>query len=607
MILYNSDSWSCVLLLRLSGSVLPHAFSWGISSTLFAAAVHLILIPRAASFGFHDNDSDGVLDFVQQMEGVPVVWAGFTAALGSLLAFRNSSAYRRFWEGASLVYMVRGEWFNAVSSLMSFCSTETHLQMEVSHFQQLLVRLISLLHCSALQHVCEIAEDSLEVLDVSGIDAEYLEFLDSVHDRCEMLIQWVQRLVVEAHRKQVLDISPPILSRCFQELSRGIVNLNNVRKIKDIPFPYPYNQLVIWMLLLHWLITPLLAGLFIHSSWWAMIVTFLTQSSLWAVNFIAGQMDQPFGEDANDLPMAEMQRDFNKSLLALLELRAQSVPPFENDALVGTESQQPQITKAPSSMFREARKAKKRRSGNRRVSSASTPSAGFSDTSFPSDCSESSESSVISVTSSGEVDVIIWKDENVAAGEGNHVDPREEAKEGQEVKVSLSHALAANAKFSILSDGSGNPGLRTIPKSRRTSRLSASKEKRGMQDIADAASENLTSTNGNARIIGKSSSAETDSLAISSLDLAKAMNSQDGTRWGQRELSASSQAPVPAVSSNPLSFKGRKIFNPENTFVNLFIPKKKRLSQPGLIGFRQTSNSTAVAPQHFRKSGTARV
>ena len=42
----------------------------------------------------------------------------------------------------------------------------------------------------------------------------------------------------------VLAIPPPILSRVYQTLSRGFVNLLNAKKIADTRFPFPYAQTI---------------------------------------------------------------------------------------------------------------------------------------------------------------------------------------------------------------------------------------------------------------------------------------------------------------------------------------------------------------------------
>merc|ERR1719345_532790 len=94
-----------------------------------------------------------------QMGGVEVLWSGYTFVLGFLIVFRNNQAYSRFWEGATLFQQVRGEWLNATSSLVAFCDHSATRERDVNKFQHQLVRLVSMLHCSALQLVASVKDD----------------------------------------------------------------------------------------------------------------------------------------------------------------------------------------------------------------------------------------------------------------------------------------------------------------------------------------------------------------------------------------------------------------------------------------------------------------
>lgn len=96
---------------------------------------------------------------------------------------RPREAYSRYWEGATLLMQVRGEWLNAASSLIAFCTPEPALQAHVAKFQHQLVRLMSLLYCSALQRVALLADEALEVIDTQGLDTESLCFLVQSEDR----------------------------------------------------------------------------------------------------------------------------------------------------------------------------------------------------------------------------------------------------------------------------------------------------------------------------------------------------------------------------------------------------------------------------------------
>mmetsp|Transcript_43080 Transcript_43080/g.116157 ORF Transcript_43080/g.116157 Transcript_43080/m.116157 type:complete len:534 (-) Transcript_43080:179-1780(-) len=331
MISYDASDMGIFFILRWKGSVFPKALFWAIPNAIFAILLHTYA--RMEQSGLHPMN----------MTGVHILWAGYTSVLGFLIVFRNNQAYTRFWEGATLINQVRGEWFNAVSTLIAFCNQAKDVRDQVEYFQATLVRLASMLYCSALQQVCDLDDDCLEVIDNRGFDLDSLTFMECSNDRCEVILQWVQRLIVEAEEQKVLKIAPPLLTRAFQELSRGIVNLNNARKIKDIPFPFPYAQMITCMLIVHWFATPLLASQIMDSMVAAGVVCFFVTLSFWCLIYIALEIDQPFGEDANDLPLRDMQKDFNQSLLTLMHPLAQKVPVYrEVDEQRAAQAQQPE-------------------------------------------------------------------------------------------------------------------------------------------------------------------------------------------------------------------------------------------------------------------------
>merc|ERR1719262_485338 len=155
--------------------------------------------------------------------------SGFTFILGFLIVFRANNAYSRWWEGGTLLQELRGEWFNAFSSLMAFSNSSPSKRQEVKKFQHQLVRLVSLLYASALHQVCTMEDKCFYLIDITGFEQESLAFLQSdlCHDHCEVVLQWIQRLVVLADANSVIKIAPPILSRVYNQLGNGIVNLNN--------------------------------------------------------------------------------------------------------------------------------------------------------------------------------------------------------------------------------------------------------------------------------------------------------------------------------------------------------------------------------------------
>ena len=55
---------------------------------------------------------------------------------------------------------------------------------------------------------------------------------------------------------------------------------------------------------------------------WAGVLSFLVIMAFWSINFIAIELEMPFGDDLNDLPLLDLQRDYNLSIISLMDKRA---------------------------------------------------------------------------------------------------------------------------------------------------------------------------------------------------------------------------------------------------------------------------------------------
>mmetsp|Transcript_63968 Transcript_63968/g.181673 ORF Transcript_63968/g.181673 Transcript_63968/m.181673 type:complete len:573 (+) Transcript_63968:190-1908(+) len=323
MIEYERTRWGIRSIIHYRGSRIPQALMWAVPSALAASLLH-VLLHRSGNV-----ESIAAADLSAQVVG------GYSAVLGFLVFFRAQKAYSRWWEGGTLLQQLRGEWFNAYSSLLAFSSSDADKREQVEKFEHLLVRLMSMLYCSALQQVSSpkccggLGGMSFEVIDFDGMDKESLQFLECCSDKCEVVLQWIQRLIVENINNGVLPIAPPILSRVFQEFSRGIVNLNNARKIAEFPFPFPLVQLITVLLVIQTVLIPSVCISALVSPVWAGLVTFLILFCFWCVHYTAEEMEMPFGNNDNDLPLEDMQADMNQSLKTLLERRAQLPPAFK--------------------------------------------------------------------------------------------------------------------------------------------------------------------------------------------------------------------------------------------------------------------------------------
>eukprot|EP00428_Durinskia_dybowskii_P034570 CAMPEP_0170272918 /NCGR_PEP_ID=MMETSP0116_2-20130129/36419_1 /TAXON_ID=400756 /ORGANISM="Durinskia baltica, Strain CSIRO CS-38" /LENGTH=342 /DNA_ID=CAMNT_0010524141 /DNA_START=6 /DNA_END=1032 /DNA_ORIENTATION=- len=283
MIQYKSNDPRTFL--RWRGSVVPRSACWALPSMFLTVAYHYL---------FHANG----------LENLPPA--------------TEAEELRR--AGGVLI--------NGCSNLIAFCSADPEKQMEVAAFQHMLTRLSSLLMCQTMSDMSEVEMSKFNVLSLEGIDPECMEYLRTKEMRRKIILQWIQRLVVDHSRRGTIDIAPPILSRVFQEFSIGIVNIIDANKLRTVKIPFHFAQMV-WLIISFFSVgpMPLVCAAYL-SLWKATVYDFVCVFIFWAVHFIAVEMEEPFGPDPNDLPLGDMLDRFNGALAALLEPQAQQPPVF---------------------------------------------------------------------------------------------------------------------------------------------------------------------------------------------------------------------------------------------------------------------------------------
>eukprot|EP00933_Yihiella_yeosuensis_P073488 TRINITY_DN821_c0_g1_i1.p1 TRINITY_DN821_c0_g1~~TRINITY_DN821_c0_g1_i1.p1 ORF type:complete len:360 (-),score=66.83 TRINITY_DN821_c0_g1_i1:67-1146(-) len=318
MIHYDTGSWGMWFILSSLGSVLPKACCVALPNACIALFLHYMCA----------SDDHLSLDF--GMQGVASIWQGYTFMLCFMLVFRSTAAYDRFWEGVSSVMEVGCWWLSSAESVFAFCSNDPAKARQVARFQQLYIRLVSAKFAVSLQRVCELDDDSFEILDWNGIDPKSREFFRNVgyDEKPEIILQWLNRLIVNAQADGTLMAPPPIAGRAFLEISRGKVEYQGLRNLATVPFPFPYAQLITAGMIMHWIITPLLASQYIHARLWCFVACFFVSLILWSLVFIAYQIDNPLGDDHNDLPVQEIMMDFNRQLIMLAQKETQTVPEY---------------------------------------------------------------------------------------------------------------------------------------------------------------------------------------------------------------------------------------------------------------------------------------
>lgn len=181
--------------------------------------------------------------------------------------------------------------------------------------------------CSALQP-CTLARKSGDIQRyyqlnpihvLGGVSDEERNALQAVdaHTRIFLVMQWLTDCVVLQGKAKWFEVEGPIVSRIYQELSDGMLGYNQARKVTDVPFPFPYAQLVMILLSIYCVTVPVIMAAWLEGYWMVCGLTFIAVWSYFAVNEVNRDLEDPFLYDPNDLPLTAFQADLNLRLQSL--------------------------------------------------------------------------------------------------------------------------------------------------------------------------------------------------------------------------------------------------------------------------------------------------
>jgi len=268
----------------------------------------------------------------------PGAFKAISALLAFLVIFRVSQSYSRYWAGGTLLQKMSGSFLDSASSLLAFTTKHKASDEKVKEFRNMIVRLFSLLHAVSVLHletsqiltVEEVKEhmSDLDVIDPKGLGDPMLSYVSSEHCKVEMVFHWIQKYMCQNLSSGVMDAPPPVVSRAFHELANGMVHFEDCRKVCLIPFPFPYAQSSLWLMVVYWFITPLTVCSWTERPTVVFTLTFCLLITVFCLYGTADMLEQPFGVYAgqNRLDARGAQIHMNKRLLMLLSEAGNQLP-----------------------------------------------------------------------------------------------------------------------------------------------------------------------------------------------------------------------------------------------------------------------------------------
>jgi len=153
---------------------------------------------------------------------------------------------------------------------------------------------------------------------VSDAEIRMLQMAKGPYAKTQLCWQWLSEFIIREHLAGSLGkVGPPIISRIIQFLGDGMIYYNQSRKIMFIPFPFPHSQLSAIYVLVAVPTIAFLMDQYTDNLWVGCILTFLTVTALSGIHEVARELENPFRNVPNEIPLATLMAEANEALLTM--------------------------------------------------------------------------------------------------------------------------------------------------------------------------------------------------------------------------------------------------------------------------------------------------
>jgi predicted membrane chloride channel (bestrophin family) len=154
--------------------------------------------------------------------------------------------------------------------------------------------------------------------DVSDAEVEMLQAARGPLAKVALCTMWLEEFICREYMSgSTGKVSPPIISRLFQFISDGMLGYNHARKIAYIPFPFPHAQITSFFVLVVMCLIPVLMLSYLDNEAFGFVLNFLTVLCFSGLHEVSRELEAPFMNAPNDIPLNNFQAQFNESLITM--------------------------------------------------------------------------------------------------------------------------------------------------------------------------------------------------------------------------------------------------------------------------------------------------
>jgi ion channel-forming bestrophin family protein len=242
--------------------------------------------------------------WITTFKNTTVVHSLMGLVLSLLLVFRTNTAYDRWWEGRRVWGSIVNNSRNLALKLNAF------LPEEATETKRLFRILICNYVVASKEHLRHgVKQEHLEVTGIYGLDY-YTKAKHIPNQVAKAIYVEIDRLF---RNKNLTGDQLIILNA---ELQSFTDNLGACERIRKTPIPYAYSLFLKKVIFLYVFTMPI--GFAVEFKYWSIVIVTLVFYVFASIEVIAEEIENPFGTDANDLPIDDITMNIKGNLLEIL-------------------------------------------------------------------------------------------------------------------------------------------------------------------------------------------------------------------------------------------------------------------------------------------------
>ena len=287
MINYNPKSWIKLIFSLNKSDTIRILWKQLIYISLLAALIIMLLHLLSK------DHQDILSDYTKELTAIYSL-IGFVMSL--LLLFRANGAYDRWWEGRKL-------WGAIVNDCRSgFLKITTRISNEEDKKE--FERLFSLYIYNTKNN-----------LRATKKNLVFQKYEDPSKDNSPVQVMKLIYIKLRALEKRG-ELSQGDIMQIDVNLNGLIASLGGCQRIKNTPIPFSYSIFIKKFIFLYVITLPIV---FFHFDYWAVLITTFVFYALVSMEVLAEEIEDPFGFDANDLPLDQICQTIKQDLNNIIE------------------------------------------------------------------------------------------------------------------------------------------------------------------------------------------------------------------------------------------------------------------------------------------------